>query len=422
MDVARLEEFNHWWHSHAVDGKLALPFKRDAYVEAKRRMPKRFILAVVGLRRVGKSTILYQLIGELITRGVPAESILFFSFDDRQASVADVMTSYAEFQKKDFRRDPVYVFLDEIQKCDGWEDQLKTYYDLYPTLKFVISGSESLFIREKNKETLAGRISELFVEPFSFREYLRLPALGENDWKYESKVRPFFESFVLKGGFPETFDLDDVRDFKEYVRALVVDRIVYKDIPMAHGIADPHFLSQLLEYICMNPGAYLDFQSLSRQFGKDRRVVKDYVRYLEETFLIRVLGNYRKGSSGLMKLKRAYPADTALISLFRSGADPSFFGRMVETVVINHAKAERFWKNGSEIDLVSRLGVPIEVKYQEKIHRQDAAPVFDFMDKFDCPRGLIVTKKDEGEIVNGKSIVMLVPAWKWLLEPGVAGT
>src|SRR3989338_674737 len=241
MERAKLEEFNHWWTSEKVDTELALPFKRDIYPEIEKHMGKRFILALVGLRRVGKTTTMYQLIQKLIEAKIKKTAILFFSFDEVSAKLNEVLETYKEIHNKDFREEKIYIFLDEIQKCSGWENELKKYYDLYPKLKFIISGSESLFIRKKTKETLAGRIFEFTLTTFTFREYLRFNNLEENEFRYEAKIRPFFNKFVEKGGFPETFSFETDKDFKEYVRALVVDKIVYKDIPRIFKLKDTDF-------------------------------------------------------------------------------------------------------------------------------------------------------------------------------------
>ena len=417
MERAKLEEFNHWWIKGTVDTELALPFKRDNYREIESHFEKKFIVALVGLRRVGKTTIMYQLIQKLIAEKTNIANILFFSFDETQAKLSEVIETYKEIQKKDFREEKVYIFLDEIQKCSNWENEIKKYYDLYPKFKFIISGSESLFIIKKTKETLAGRIFEFILTPFTFREYLRFKGIKEEDFKYETKIKPFFITFVEKGGFPETFSFESEKDFKEYIRALVVDKIVYKDIPKMFKIEDPEFLRVLLELIATNPGMYIDYQSLSKQFDKDRRVVKDYLIHLKESFLIRLLGNYRKGSiTTLRKKKRAYPTDNALIYLYKPKVEDGFIGRMVETIIVNKMQATSFWKNGNEIDLIHNE-IPIEVKYKEKIDSADFKPLREFMKKFDKKNGIMITKYEEKQIKSEEGTIMLIPAWKWLLEP-----
>ncbi|MEM0159952.1 MAG: ATP-binding protein [Candidatus Micrarchaeaceae archaeon] len=416
MESKKLEEFNHWWLTGKVDPELALPFRRYIYNEIKEGLASRFILALTGLRRVGKSTIMYQLISDLLNDGIDATDILFFSFDEAQEHVSDVIDAYKNLQGKDFREKRVYVFLDEVQKCAGWENEVKKFYDLYPKMKFVLSGSESLFIRKRSKETLAGRIFEFALGTFTFKEYLAFNGIGEKEQKYETKVLPLFDKFIRSGGFPETFSFKSDRDFAEYIRALVVDKIVYRDVPRLFKINDPEFLNTLLELVASNPGMYVDYQSLSRQFGKDRRVIKNYFSYLEESFLIRMLGNYRKGSTTrLRKMKRAYPADNAITRLYKQGyIEPNFFGKMVETAVVNKMDAKAFWKNKREVDIVYE-GKPIEVKYQESIAEEDFAALAEFMKKFKVGQAIMVTKHDEAEADVGGGVVKLIPAHKFML-------
>jgi len=416
MERAKLEEFNHWWVNGKVDAELALPFKRDVYSNIIQQLDKRFILALVGLRRVGKTTIMYQIIQKLIEEKVKPTSILFFSFDETSAKFEDVLELYKEIHNKDLREERTYVFLDEIQKSANWENEIKKYYDLYPKLKFIISGSQSLFIRKKTKETLAGRLFEFELNPFTFSEYLRFKGVKEDEFKYETKIKPLFIKFAKRGGFPETFALENEKDFKKYIRAVVVDNIIYKDIPKMFKIEDPEFLTILLELISTNPGMYVDYQSLSKQFEKDRRVIKNYLYYLKESFLITILGNYRKSNiTSLRKKKRAYPTDSALIYLYKPKIESDFFGRIIETLAVNKVKATSFWKNRHEIDIINNE-LPIEVKYQEKINSEDLKPVLEFMRKFNKKEGLIITKNEEKELKFKEGNIKLAPAWKWMLK------
>ena len=410
MEKAKLEEFNHWWIKGKVDLELALPFKRDNYKDIEKYIDKRFIVAITGLRRVGKTTTIYQLIQDLIKK-TKTENILFFSFDENNIKIEEVIETYKEIHKKDFREEKIYIFLDEIQKLDNWENEIKKYYDLYPKLKFIISGSESLFIRKKTKETLAGRIFEFNLSTFTFKEYLKINNI---DSKYETKVKLFLLKYIEMGGFPETFSFKTDKEFKEYVRSLVVDKIIYKDIPKMFKLDDPEFLGTLLELISLNPGTYIDYLSLSKQFNKDRRVIKNYIFYLKESFLINLLGNYRKGSTTLRKRKRAYPTDNAITYLYKLKIEEDFMGKMVETLIINNLKAVSFWKNGNEVDIIHN-NIPIEIKYQEKIKSEDLKSLIEFMKKFKVKNGILITKNEEKEIKIKEGKIKFIPLWKWLL-------
>lgn len=417
MEKARLEEFNPWWLGGKVDPELALSYKRGLYHELVPDLKKRFILALVGLRRTGKTTLMYQLVQHLLEEGIPPANVLFFSFDEYPSTFDDVLNSYREINTKDLRAERTYVFLDEIQKLDNWQNTLKKYYDLYPKLKFIISGSESLFIRKKTKETMAGRVFESVLHPLDFREYLELNGIKEEALRYETAVLPLFLRFAGQGGFPETIPFTKTRELKTYVKSLVIDKIIYNDIPRLFHIEDPEFLVVLLELIAANPGMYVDYQSLAQQFGKDRRVIKDYLFYLKESFLIRLVGNYRKGSvaTTLRKKKRAYPTDAALIQLYKPSIDEQFFGRIVETAVVNALDASFFWKNSHEVDVVVS-DIPVEVKYQETIVPSDLNGVREFMRKFKKTRGIVVTKKDERTVELEEGSIQLVPAWTFLLR------
>ena len=414
MESIKLEEFNHWWTRKEVDSELALPFKRNIYLEIRENLDNKFILSLTGLRRIGKTTLMYQLIDFLLKKKISAENILFFSFDETNVKISEVLDLYKEFQKKDFREEKVYVFLDEIQKCNNWENELKKYYDLYPKLKFIITGSESLFIKKKTKESLAGRMLDFTLFTFSFKEFLKFNEISDSDFKYETKIKPFFVKFVENGGFPETFNLDSKKYF-EYLRALVVDKIIFRDIPKSFNLEDPEFLKNLLELISCNPGMYIDYQSLGKQFGKDRRIVKNYIFYLKESFLISLLGNYRKGTTTLRKNKRAYPNDTGLIRLHKNSIDELMFSKMVENIFVIFLKANAFWKDKLEVDIIKN-GVPIEVKYRERIDSEDFNALRRFMKKFDQKKGILITKNESGKKSFEEGEIELIPAWRFLLR------
>ena len=106
------------------------------------------------------------------------------------------------------------------------------------------------------------------------------------------------------------------------------------------------------------------------------------------------------------------------IYLYKYKIEEGFFGRVVETLVVNKVRATSFWKNGSEIDLIHN-DISIEVKYQEKINPEDYKPVLDFMKKFGKREGLIITKNDARELKFEEGIIKFIPAWKWLLENGI---
>ena len=144
-----MRKFNRHWE---LGFKYPYPVKRSIFKELKKSISSRFIVQIIGLRRTGKTVLMLQLINSLIEDGVDPLKILYFTFDEEITKLDDLLN---EFDKiTDFRKNKVYVFLDEIQKLPNFESQIKIYYDLYPNIKFFISGSMSLFLKKKSRESL----------------------------------------------------------------------------------------------------------------------------------------------------------------------------------------------------------------------------------------------------------------------------
>lgn len=413
MNQEHLEEFNEWWFTGKVAAELLQSYKREMFQLLADNMGKRQILSIVGLRRTGKTTLMLQLIQKLLDEGTLKDDILYFNFDEYVENLDDVLGAYRETRNKDFRAGKVFIFLDEIQKLKDWANQVKKYYDLYPQLKFVISGSEGLFIAAKSKETLAGRLYEFVLKLLSFKEFIAIKGVGQDS--QTTKLKAVFSEYAETGGFPELVGRQN--EMKEYVKSVVLDKVIFKDMATFFGIRDTETVRQLVEIIASNPGMYLDYVSLAQQLDKDRRSIKNYVMLLKESFLITILWNYRKGTtSRLRKLKRAYPVDSSIILAFKPVIDEQFMGRVVETIIVNCLNASNFWKNGHEIDAVTE-GRPVEVKYQNKITDQDFAGLREFMKRFSVKNAVLVTKDTEGNAKFPEGEIELIPAWKFVLMP-----
>lgn len=416
MRKEKLEEFNEWWFTERVPKDLLEEYKRQLFFTILENVEKRHILSIVGLRRTGKTTIMYQVIDYLLQKGVKPRDIIYFSFDEMVENLDDVIDTYRETQNRDFRKGRTYVFLDEVQKLRDWQNQIKKYYDLYPKLKFMISGSASLFVEKLSKETLAGRIHEFYLPTLSFKEFLDFKGIKPEP--FAPRIKPEFMDYINKGGFPEMVNETNMREVGRYIRSSVIDKIVYRDIPRISAIKNVDLLHRLLESIAINPGMYLNYQSLAQQFDSDRRTIKEYVMWLKESFLIRLMGNYRRGTVTLRKDKRAYLLDTGIISAFKPVIDDAFLGRMIENAVINALEAKAFWRNRREIDAIVD-GIPVEVKYQKKIIKTDLKGIKEFMGKFKANKAFVITKDREETMKVEYGSVVFIPAWKLLLDPRV---
>jgi len=405
---------NPWWKEEFGSG-----FKdREVYKDIEKYMPLPQIIAITGLRRVGKTSLMYKMVEDGIAQSTDPKNVVYFPFDEAIAGdIRQVLKEYEELMGVDIGKGHYLLLLDEIQKLDGWENQLKAVYDRYKgSLKIIISGSESLFIRKMSKETLAGRIFEFKVDTLSFSEFVSFRSFNPKPvGLHEKELKKLFDEFSRSMGFPELVDVTDRAIIRKYVRESIIDKIMYKDIPGLFKVEDPAILDSLLNIISEDPGQIIELNSLATELKVSRHTIASYLSYLERSFLIRKLYNYSTNRRKVeRKLKRYYPAMISVDLLFRD--DDHSKSRVFEWQMVTQLKAEFFWRDPSknEVDIVmpGNPPVPIEVKYG----KLDTSGLSAFMRKFNVGKGYIISReKEESITVDGKKVTA-VPAFKFLLD------
>ncbi len=411
--MADLEKHNpHWKEGFSYP----YPQQRALYTHLEKQLKNKQIIALYGLRRTGKTVLLRQLINSLLAQGMARREILFFSFDEEQPSLQELI---GIFEKTG--RTPRYVFLDEIQKLENWQNQLKFYYDNTP-LKFFISGSSSLFIKKKARESLAGRILDFYLPPLTFREYLYFRGKGELLQKKELfplEIKREFELY-LKRQFIETIGQDE-EFIAEYVKSMI-EKIVHIDLPKVYPIAQEELLIRLLKIIAAHPGQIVEYESLSRELGVDRNTLANYFFYLEEAFLIRKVYHFSRNQlTSEKKLKRFYLNSTSLIAYLNPHVEE---GRLVENLLAIETKARFFWRTHSqdEVDFIveqDNLIIPIEVKYKERPQPKELRPLAKFCREFKVKEGIMLTKGAQElkkvQWIDWEAAITLMPVWTYLL-------
>lgn len=402
-----LVKSNKWWK-----GAFKPEFKpREIYAEIQRFFHKRQIVALVGLRRTGKTTIMYKLIEEALAT-MDSEQIIYFSFDEfKEIRLSDVVKSYERLLKKDTSSGK-YVFLfDEIQKIENWEEQLKRLYDENQNIKFVISGSESLFIRKKSRESLAGRIYEFHIKTLSFKEYLNFKGKQfENLYLNREEILREFHSFLISNGFPEII-AENKEDAAKYIRENVIDRIIYQDIPQIVPIGDTAILNQIFKIILDDPGEIINMKELASELGIARQTVSLYIDYLEKAYLIRKLYNYSRNVRKTQKrFKKYYPTIISPDMIDKR----EVFGKVFETALINQLNAEFFWRDSfkNEVDIIQpEPPIAIELKSGE-IKEKDLIPLQRFIKKFKPAKAIVISYDIKKELGG----ISIIPFYEYLLK------
>ncbi len=322
---------------------------------------------------MGKTTILKQVIGDLLRKGVSPEQILYVSCDFARAigvSVSDHLTAFRQVFSHP-RSKKLYLFFDEVQDSPNWQAELKTLYD-GENLKMFCSGSTSALVSSHGGK-LTGREINTVIYPLSFGEFLEFR---------QKKIRPS-ESYLLEkevrdyltvGGYPENV----LAPSNEYLSALVED-IFARDLGRIYPIRNPEVVRDLYKLLMAGVGSRTSFNRLAGILGISVDTVKDYVSYFEASFLTGKLEQWSTShSKRVYGPKKIYPLDTGLKTLMTGEGD---LGAKAETAVYWKLKKQSqklgfVFEDGKELDFVAQGpegNVAVEVKFssdREKLLRE----------------------------------------------------
>ncbi len=396
-----LERNNKWWK----DGEVSLEFKpREIYPKIKRFMKQKQIISLTGLRRVGKTTIMLKIIEDFILK-YGKENIMYFSFDEfRETRLDKIINTYLNMIEKDLEEENYLILFDEIQKVRDWEEQLKRIYDENPNIKFVISGSESLFIKKNSRESLAGRIFRFKIEPLTFKEYLKFKNKKFGNLKlYRKEILREFKNYLYCSGFPEIIDKSK-EVIEEYIRETVIEKIIYRDLIQIFQIREPQILEQIFRIILREPGQIINLGQLAGQLGISRQTISNYLNYLEKSFLIKKIYNYSGSQRKTERKMKKYYSRILLPEIIENN-----FGKTFETAIILDLDADYFWRDQykNEIDAIKidkDKVFPIEIKSGDFLVK-DLKPMNLFFKKFDTEKPIVITYNKKKEI-NHVNIIL----------------
>ncbi|MBN2542610.1 ATP-binding protein [bacterium] len=407
--IEALIENNKWWkRAFKVDYK-----PREIYTQIKKYQKTKQIVALTGLRRVGKTYLMFKMVQDNFDE-YGNENILYFAFDDfRDVKIKDVIKSYSRLMNKELDKGKYFFLFDEIQKVADWEEQIKRVYDNNTNIKIVISGSESLCIKQKSRESLAGRIYVLKVDPLIYREFINFKGIKVTNLELQKEeLLREFENFLYTSGFPEIIDED--RDIVEkYIEDNVIGRIIYRDIPQIFPIGDSYILEKIFKVIHLSPGQIINMTDLGNQLEISRQTTSRYLDYLEQSFLLKKLYNYsRSERKSQRKLKKYYPTIIGPELMKRS----HLRGKIFETSMVLQLNAEFFWRDvyKNEVDVVLvKDDKPIPVEIRQNYSKNNGLD--NFLRKFKVNKALYITYDSEGKRkINGNDI-QVQPFYRYFL-------
>ena len=380
----------------------------------------------VGIRRTGKSYMMYQQIHNLMNDGISSSQIVYVNFEDErllEIGVDDLNTILEIGIEFSGSKGKPYLFLDEIQNVDGWEKFVRRVADM--KYRINITGSNSKMLSKEIASTLGGRFMIVNVFPYSFKEYLSANHIenimvDQIGTKKRADIVSQYEQYVTYGAFPELVDIKNKRPFLNNI----YQTVYLQDIITRNKITNDFAVRLIIKKIAESVTKALSFNRLtnivkSTGISIGKQTVINYVGHMLDSYLIFSLQNYASKKTS----PKYYFMDTGLLGLMLLDCKTAQLENLVAVELIRRYGFENvyFFENNIEVDFyVPSENLAIQVSMQvlddvDTLKRETRAFVKlnDFIPNTKC---LLITNSEETTLKCDDIEIDMIPAWKWLLD------
>lgn len=351
-----LYKLNPWWEADFQSSSIPRP---KYLSELYRILPFRDIVLISGLRRVGKTTLMKQLIEKLLDTVSP-ECIFYVSLDAyglEKYSIHEIITEYRKLHRLSLDT-KVNVFLDEVAFKDDFQRELKDFYD-HEQIKMYASASSASLLRDK-KAYLTGRTRTIEILPLDFEEFLYFQNVR---FKTADRflLESYFAEYMQTGGLPEYVLTRDIIYLSE-----LIDSILYKDIIAFHNIKDIMLVKDFFRLLMERAGKLLTLNKLAKILGISVDTVRRYLSYFCETYLVYTIERCGKLNQRLRTGKKVYAGDVGIRNLATGSRDKgAVFENLIYLKIKQHDPCFVV-ENGCEIDFFFQDTL-IEAKFQQPL-------------------------------------------------------
>lgn len=381
---------------------------------------------LVGIRRAGKSYMLYQHIQHLVANGHSIEEMLFVNFEDerisdiRKEDLYLILEAYREL----FAFQPI-IFLDEIQNVEGWEHFARRLAD--EKYRVFITGSNAHMLSREISSTLGGRYLTKEIRPFSFSEYLEYHNIHlPQHWELSpirADVVRLFSDYFYYGGLSEVFN---IQDKKSWLQSLY-QKILYSDIVMRKGVRNERSLRLLIRKLAdsvMQPTAIKRLQDILQGDGTKitRDTIGSYLDYLHESYLTFGISSFTDSVSQRESIKKRYFYDNGILNLFLFLPETKLLENLVAIKLYNKYGDDLYYYNKNvEVDFcVPNDGLLIQASYRmiDEATRNREIGALQKLSKFIKPQRCIIVTYDQEEIIQSNNLdvqIEVIPAYKFML-------
>jgi predicted AAA+ superfamily ATPase len=380
------------------------------------------VIVFTGLRRVGKSTLLRQIISKHYSDSVfyyvnfEDERLFNFKAENFNTIYETLVELYGE--KKTF-------FIDEIQNIKHFETFVRRFYDA--GFKFYITGSNANLLSVEIGTKLTGRHLDIIVTPFSFMEYLNFNKVKlSNEMLYKTtsrgSLKKHFGNFLLSGGMPEYLIFNE-----NEILTRIYNDIIIKDIAVRYRVSNLYEMKELFQYLISNFANRFSYTKTTKMIGLGSvNTTKNYLLFLSDTFFISIVNKFDFSmKKQIANEKKIYVIDNGFIPRISTKLTKDK-GWLLENLVFNELKIESvvyyFSNKNYECDFViekeKKITNVIQVCWEltTENKERELKGLIEAMIFFDFSNGLILTQDQEEEILLNEKKIYVKPVWKWLLQ------
>lgn len=387
----------------------------------------------VGVRRAGKSYVLYEKMQQLLREGHGWEEMLYLSFEDERLEgfASEDFNAILECHIEMTGNDNPMLFFDEIHNIDGWEKFARRMAD---SKKIVwITGSNAKMLSKEIMTTLGGRYIPIEVYPFSFREYLRSRGIPYDEPTLMSTIgkslfmREYAE-YINWGGLPESVNLNVKRSYL----SSVYQKIYLGDICARNNISNPNLLRLMIKKMAESvkqPLSYSRVTKILSSVGGKITIptTSSYIEYCEDAWLLLRLHNINAAFAERETNSKYYFIDNGLLSLLLTDPTTTLLENIVAVSLFrkygNSNDGERvfFYKQNVEVDFYipdDELAIQVSYSIEESdmTEKREVEALKKLPKALSCKRRLIITYDEEKTIEDEYGVIEVIPCWKWLIS------
>jgi len=410
--------------------ELPQPMERNVNIDIESNT----IVSLIGVRRSGKTYLLYDTILKLKKNGVPKAHIVFINFEDERLNLKMqdldlIIQAYTElYPESDLNN--VYFFFDEIQNVHGWEKFIRRIYDT-KSQHIFITGSNAKLLSTEIATALRGRTITYVVYPLNLAEYLNFNKVDQRLYpqKNKSKIVHNTEKFLFNGGFPDTINMSQstrIKLLQQYFNVMI-----FRDIVERYTIVNIDVLKFFIKKIFANVTkpfsinkAYNDLKSMGYKISN--KYLYNYFEYCNDIFLSQSIGRFDYSAIKQAKSeKKTYIIDTGLLASIDFSMS-SNKGKLLENMVflefLKSGCELSYFKNKYECDFIVKQDesyLPVQVAYEilnDETKIREIKGLAEACEYLQVTKGVIITFDYEETLQYGNLSIVFCPVYKYFLK------